>query len=124
MGFFSWKCKKCERSIKAPYNIPEGWEYMTEAVVLREGQEPVIGEYDGYGRIGEYDGYGRIGEYDVNAYPENPEMWHKKCWENAGKPEYTGESDSAEDQGFFYDDPSDEEMMESIRATGDSVFGA
>ena len=108
MGLFSWNCKKCDHSIKSPYNLPTGWEYMNEAVVLREGEDPVIGEYDGYGRIG---------AYEVAGWPDDPEMWHKKCWENAGKPEYTGDSDYAEDQGYFYDDPTDEEMMEAIRAT-------
>ena len=108
MGLFSWQCKKCDHSIKAPYNIPAGWEYMTEAVVLREGKEPVIGEYDGYGRID---------AYEINWGDDEPEMWHKKCWENAGKPQYSGESDSAEDQGFFYADPTDEELMEAIRAS-------
>ena len=108
MGLFSWQCKKCDHSIKAPYNIPAGWEYMTEAVVLREGKEPVIGEYDGYGRVN---------DEEINWHLEEPEMWHKKCWENAGKPQYSGDYDSAEDQGFFYNDPTDEELMEAIRAT-------
>jgi len=81
---------------------------MTEAVVLREGKEPVIGEYDGYGRID---------AYEINWGDAEPEMWHKVCWENAGKPQYSGESDSAEDQGFFYADPTDEELMEAIRAS-------
>ena len=81
---------------------------MTEAVVLREGKEPVIDEYDGYGRIG---------AYDVNWGDEEPEMWHKKCWENAGKPEYSGESDYADDQGYFYDDPTEEELEEAIEAS-------
>jgi len=108
MGFFSWKCKKCDHSIKSPYELPTGWEYMNEVVMLSEGNEPIIGEYDGYGRID---------DRDVGMVDDDPELWHKKCWENSGKPEYTGESDYAEDQGYFYDDPSDEEILEAIRAT-------
>ena len=110
MGLFSWNCKKCSHSIKSPFNVPSGWEYMTEAVVLREGEEPVIGEYDGYGTVG---------SLDVNSFGDDePEMWHKVCWEKAGKPNrYTGGSEYSQDQGFFYDDPSDEEIMEAIRAT-------
>ena len=119
MGLFSWKCKKCDHSIKAPYNVPTGWEYMNEAVLLRKGQEPVIGHYDGYGRIEGFEESAptAMSEYEVAAYPQDPEMWHKVCWENAGKPEYTGDSEYAEDQGFFYDDPSEEELLEAIRAT-------
>ena len=110
MGLFSWQCKKCDHSIKSPYNVPTGWEYMTEAVVLQEGEEPVIGEYDGYGTVG---------SLDVNSFGDDePEMWHKVCWEKAGKPNrYTGGSEYSQDQGFFYDDPSDEELVEAIRAT-------
>jgi len=108
MGLFSWNCKKCEHSIKSPFHIPTGWEYMNEAVILREGKDPVYGEYDGYGRIG---------AYDIMHDDDEPELWHKKCWENEGKPEFSGESEYSEDQGYFYDDPTDEEMMEAIRAT-------
>ena len=108
MGLFSWQCKHCDHSIKSPYNVPDGWEYMTEAVLL---------EPDGTIIMGEYDGYGRIDDREVNWETSEPEMWHKKCWENAGKPQYSGGSDSAEDQGFFYNDPTDEELMEAIRAT-------
>ena len=81
---------------------------MNEAVYLRPEKEPVIGQYDGYGRIDD-----RVVNWDNGE----PELWHKVCWENAGRPEYSGSSAHAEDQGFFYDDPSDEEMMEAIRAT-------
>ena len=108
MGLFSWQCKKCDHSIKSPYNVPAGWEYMTECVVLGTGNTMLEGEYDGYGRID---------AYEINWGDDEPEMWHKKCWENAGKPQYSGESDSAEDQGFFFADPTDEELMEAIRAT-------
>ena len=81
------KCKKCGHSIKAPYNAPSGRDYMTEAVVLRIARMPVIGEYDGYGRVG---------AFEVTAYGDDgePEMWHKRCWEDAGKPEYIGGSDA------------------------------
>ena len=109
MGLFSWQCKHCDHSIKSPYNIPAGWEYMNEAVVLQEGEEPVIGEYDGYGRVG---------ALDVNSFGDDePEMWHKKCWKNAGKPEYSGGSEYADDQGFFYDDPTEEEWEAALEAS-------
>ena len=105
MGLFSWECKHCGHSIKSPYQIPEGWEYMNEVVFLQEHEEPVIGDYDGYGRIG---------GYDIQIMTSEPELWHHKCWENAGKPEYTGPSNYASDQGFFYDDPSSKEMQEAL----------
>ena len=98
MGFFSWNCKGCGASIKAPYNVPEGWEFMNEAVLL---------EFKGSLIMGSYDGYGNIGEHEISYDPLEPELWHKKCWEEAGKPEYTGPSRYAGDQGFFYERPGE-----------------
>ena len=98
MGFFSWKCKGCSESIKAPYGIPEEWEYMNEAVLLESNGNIIIGSYDGYGNVG---------EHEICYDPLEPEIWHKKCWEEADKPEYTGSSEYAADQGFFYDKPGE-----------------
>ena len=98
MGFFSWKCKACLKSIKAPYNLPYGYEYQNEAVLL-ESKGSII--------IGSYDGYGNVGQYEIGYDPLEPELWHKLCWEEAGKPEYIGPSEHAEDQGFFYDNPGE-----------------
>ena len=112
MGLFSWQCKKCDHSIKSPYNLPTGWGYMNDAVWLRKGEEPIIGEYDGYGRVGAYD----MQEMDIGVGAD-PELWHKVCWEKAGKPEYSSTSEYADDQGFFYDDPSEEELQEAIEAS-------
>jgi len=112
MGFFSWKCKKCSHSIKSPYDLPAGWDYMNECVLLRDGWDPVIGKYDGYGNI-----EGSHGEHDINWGAGEPELWHKRCWESEDKPAFSGGSKYAEDQGYFYDDPSDEQLVEAIRAT-------
>ena len=112
MGLFSWQCKKCDHSIKAPYNVPSGWDYMTEAVLLEADGTTLIGLYDGYGRI-----EGMHGEYEINWGGEEPELWHKKCWDSMDNPPYTGGSESAEDQGYFYNDPSEEQLEEAIRAT-------
>ena len=108
MGLFSWNCKKCGHSIKSPYQIPTGWEYMNEAVLLEPNGTIIVGQYDGYGEIDGHPVHWESGE---------PEMWHKLCWDNEGNPEYSGGSDSASDQGYFYDDPTDEELVEAIRAT-------
>jgi len=94
MGFFSWNCKQCGESIKAPYDVPEGMEWQNDCVLVREDKDPLIGEYDGYGRI---DGF------DLTGLPGDPELWHENCWMNEERPLYTGPSDYADDQGFFYD---------------------
>jgi hypothetical protein len=122
MGLFSWNCKKCEHSIKSPYNLPTGWEYMNEVVYLRKGHEPVIGKYDGYGRIEgvEESAPTALSTYNMQddiGFDSDPEVWHKVCWENDGKPGYTSTSEYSSDQGFFYDNPTEEELMEAINAT-------
>ena len=97
MGFFSWNCKGCGESIKAPYGIPESMAWQNDAVCLGA---------DGLSRLaGEYSGYGEIAGYDIPEDGDGPELWHQKCWRDKGEPKYTGPSDHAQDQGYFYDDP-------------------
>ena len=110
MGFFSWNCKKCSHSIKSPYDIPSGWEYMNEAVYLKPNGSIVIGDYDGYGRVGNEG-------HEIDWEAGEPELWHKRCWENAGKPGFSGSSKYSEDQGFFYATPTDEEKKEALQHT-------
>jgi len=99
MGFFSWNCKHCNHSIKSDYGLPEEYHYMREAVLLLPSGSIIIGHYDGYGRITDEAGC----ETEID-FCGRPELWHRKCWEQAGKPSYTGESDHANDQGFFYEE--------------------
>jgi hypothetical protein len=96
MGFFSWNCKGCEESIKAPYNIPENIKWQNDCVLVREDKDPLIGQYDGYGRID---------DYEITWETEEPELWHEDCWMDEDRPMYTGSSRHAADQGFFYDYP-------------------
>jgi hypothetical protein len=116
MGFFSWNCKKCDHSIKAPHSIPTGWNYMNEAVWVREEEDPVLGTYDGYGQITTLRFNPAEDETQDITWVE-PELWHRVCWENSGKPEYTSPSDRAGDQGYFYEEPTEKEMMKAIKAT-------
>ena len=94
MGFFSWNCECCGESLKSPYDPQPVWQ--NEGVAIFE---------NGY-ITGEYDGYGAIKELDILA--GEPTIYHKKCWEESGRPmEYRGESQGAEDQGYFYGDPEE-----------------
>lgn len=103
MGFFSWNCKQCGESIKAPYNLPKDIGWHNDAVVITEGSNIYRGSYDGYGSINGVD-------FCFDTVP-HPEMWHDKCWFEAGSPlEFSGASDYARDQGFFYDYPEEEEQ--------------
>ena len=51
MGFFSWQCKGCDESIKAPYGLTEDVEWKNKVVMLLPNGTCISGEYDGYGRI-------------------------------------------------------------------------
>lgn len=106
MGFFSWKCRGCGRSILAPY--AQGLEWMSQAVVLTEDGEVIHGEYDGYGRVG---------LYSVIDNGQNSDLWHRGCWMVAGQPKYRGPADHAEDQGYFIE-PAQYEGLDDPGKTG------
>ena len=93
MGFFSWNCKRCGLAIMSPYQICDETAWLNDAVVITKGGSILKGEYDGYGCIN---------GMEFTEFTECPEMYHKKCWELAGKPtEFTEASKSARNQGYF-----------------------
>lgn len=98
MGFFSWECRHCGHSILSRYSADEPFDWMSRAVALQRNGTLLRGEYDGYGRI---DGT----ELHYTFGSNEPEMYHEKCWEQAGSPyTYTQGSRNAPDQGYFIDD--------------------
>ena len=66
-------------------------DWMAQAILQTEDGSRVIGEYDGYGRINHSS---EVMDFD------KPEVWHLACWKAAGRPEYSGPSESARDQGL------------------------
>ena len=107
MGFFSWECKHCSKEILAPYP-PSKW---SEAVALFNHGGMVMGMYDGYGCI---EGT-NVGDGDA--------IYHKHCWEIAGKPmsreEAGGSSDYAPGQGYFL---GAKELIENYPIEGGWTF--
>lgn len=98
MGFFSWKCKRCQKSILNSCGVDRtdrnGW--MAEAVAVTPNGSVIKGTYNGYGRIEAFSLSNDEGE---------PDLWHLSCWALAGKPtNYSGGSPFADDQGWFYKD--------------------
>ena len=92
MGFFSWNCRGCGESMKAPYDLDAADAWQNDVVVITE-----------YGVLsGDYDGYGRVSGISIPNY--SPECWHKRCHIENGAPlTFTKSSDRAEDQGYFYE---------------------
>lgn len=108
MGFFSWQCKGCDQSVKAPYNL-DNLAWQSEAVFIDTDGTVYSGEYDGYGRIDHPDL-----EDDGDIWGQGaPELWHKLCWEASGEPSYSGPSEQSQDQGYFFD--YDEELEGSVK---------
>lgn len=117
MGYFSYDCKECGHPLLSPEASDEGINnWMTHGVALFE---------DGGRAFGTYDGYGRLGSTEEL---EGAACLHRACWEKAGEPEfdhYGSGSQSAGDQGFFFDDgdhdvidPRITENREQILAEG------
>lgn len=112
MGFFSYKCKCCGESIKAPYGLAAKHQWMNEVTCVLEDGAVLQGDYDGYGGFSiRYDDlqthhlYHRE-DIEVSGIDDRATIYHTQCWEKAGKPGFQGGMERAEDQGYF-DDLSD-----------------
>jgi len=102
MGFFSWSCPECDRSVISVHAItrtsPEvklDPEFSKATLVLPD--RVLSGEYDGYGRLDDFN------ILDNTHNGEEPHIFHTKCYALAGRPKYeeTQSSPMARDQGFF-----------------------
>jgi len=102
MGEFSWLCRGCGHGITSNRSVQKGdvnyW--LCEAVLVFKFGNPVIGKYDGYGRIDDY-------EIDTDD-PQDPNnvldpcLWHQACWEMAGRPTDFVPSRRDPDQGWLH----------------------
>ena len=107
MGFFSVNCKCCGHPLLSHYVTNATNRWMEDAVIVRQDGSITKGEYDGYGRVGGveraiFDAPNGDGWEDYDY----ADAYHLSCWKKAGEPtEYTGGSENAEDQGFFFNDP-------------------
>lgn len=119
MGFHSADCKGCGHSVRHQGSVNSTSAWMVQAVILLSDGDRAAGECDGYGGIhGHYGGFSFAGN----------EVWHRACWELAGKPAFTKASRSAHDQGHFtgdnYDpkEPKTVEEMASMKITADRML--
>ena len=112
MGFFSWECPVCNKSIRSIWATKD--ITMIECVVLMRDGTFISGYYDGYGRI--EDRFSvvhdlmeiqppRFDDEDFDLVKEF-KMYHKRCWHKVGSPDFKHAKWSryAEDQGFFYNE--------------------
>ena len=127
MGFFSWNCKCCDKSVLSPY-CPREVDWMNEMTMVLKTGEVLQGEYDGYGDlVNRSDKHTNDYENeDLNQYmcPEqlvlhyegNATIYHTRCYEKNGEPGFVGSSDSASDQGFFLAEEDYEDCKEKVDA--------
>ena len=96
MGFFSYICHHCDHPLLcAPATTKDVNEWMSKAVVIAP---------DGDFHAGDYDGYGHVGGSECYEW-EGGTVYHRACWEVSGKSlDFQGESDGAQDQGWFFAD--------------------
>lgn len=113
MGFFSWICKGCGHPLLSGYAVTDINAWMVSGVAIIKRGRLYRGGYDGYGRLGG----ARI---DLDVYwsrrtgtsSGDPDCYHHACWQILGEPmRYKGGSESAADQGFFFD-PEDHNVAE------------
>jgi len=102
MGFFSWDCS-CGHPLLsiAATNSTNRW--MNNSVALVQSDAPdrepsvITGRYDGYGRIAGVEIFTNDDDFSACVY-------HRPCWEKAGRPTTWKASPSSQCQGWFFPD--------------------
>lgn len=105
MGFFSWRCAKCNQAVLNVYAVEPDTRSLCEVVVL-SGKRVISGCYDGYGRVGDYE----------IPCDDDPVILHRCCHTSEGSGDLPpSEPDSG--QGFFYTE-------EEVRAIHQAVLAS
>lgn len=95
MGLFSQNCNGCGHPALCWRATDEINRWMNDVVAVQPNGSVIVGDYDGYGSVGSV-------EYAIGGAAT---VWHRACWDKAGRPsDYRGESEAADDQGWFFDD--------------------
>jgi len=106
MGFYSYKCRGCSHPLLSRYATSRLNNWMEDVVIIHKTDGVVArGAYDGYGRIPRLDG----AEMYTLGYNDETDQakeacWHRACWQKAGEPAFDKASDSADDQGYFFNE--------------------
>lgn len=94
MGFFSWKCAKCDKSVMNQHSCRPS---DSDCILILP--EKIIHEPA-------YDGYGVFDEIDVLQLPEDIQvkLLHTRCFED-DKYQSLPESKTCDMQGYWCDNP-------------------
>lgn len=91
MGFFSWTCAKCEKSVLSGF---AGYRKFSEAIAFFEDGTKLAGTYDGYGGMGGWSNDDR----DLHE----AKIVHAHCHDGEGYDDIP-HSKTCPNQGFFFD---------------------
>lgn len=110
MGMFSYKCKACGHPMLSNWSTHNGNQHVPSTLWM---SDCVAVLPNGSILKGEYNGYGEVDNFEEGDYGEIAAWWHRACWEACGSPDHlkaipfsgiaAGSSDSAPDQGYFFD---------------------
>lgn len=104
MGFSSWNCEGCRHPAlsSAATNPTNRW--MVDCVAIMPSGKILEGAYSGYADFGGVNVWDE--GLDLHDFEAAPLVYHRACWEKAGKPtEFPGKgSEYSADQGWFFDE--------------------
>ena len=111
MGFFSWDCAECGKSIMNKHADHDSCRRHRGITHVRP-DDSLAGEYDGYGSVAGEDIYAWVGDGDrdlgieisLSSYPRPADrqikVLHRDCY-NGQKYAELPESEMAENQGYW-----------------------
>lgn len=99
MGFFSFPCQRCGRSILSEYSADHAW--LTHATIRTKQGKIIDGKYDGYGNLDT-----EFGTFDIApTFTEEDNtwrIWHSECYAlDDNRMNESAVTKHAPDQGFF-----------------------
>jgi len=98
----------CDHPLLSPYATTGVNAWMTQAVVVMRDGSTMGGAYNGYAHIETEE----VSEQCIVHGEDDPCVWHEACWNKAGRPTDHRPSNSADDQGWFFDHRHGHQMEE------------
>ena len=116
MGFFSFNCKRCGESLKAPYELPVTMTWQNRVVAVTPEGQRIAGFYDGYGRVNLDAPVLDLWCYQIptvrSTHHAQAALWHERC--APVRPLiylYRRKTLDCQDQGYFYDRPPEDDLL-------------
>ena len=116
MGFFSFNCKRCGESIKAPYELPVTMAWQNRVVAVTPEGQRIAGFYDGYGRVNLDARLRDLWTYEIprdsRTLGAQAALWHERC--APARPLiylYRRKTPGCIAQGYWYARPPEDDLL-------------